>query len=170
MFSATMGAIQDMIPVTTLQGALQAARVPDGAGSRRELSAVAITQLAQMVRASPKKHSLPDADPLLQPRMQNVAQAPPQAVQGGAPAKQGRKVKANTILDQADDGEITLLTQQQVDDSFTQLKQVKGGEVTLDSEPSPDQVSGMTERVNTLDLELHAGFSLCTPYGRRPQE
>ena len=91
-------------------------------------------------------------------------------MQGGAPAKQDKKVKANIILDQVDDGEITLLTQQQAVDSFTQWKQVKGGEATLDPEPSPDQVKGVTERVNTLDLELHAGFSLCTPYGRRPQE
>ena len=29
-----------MVPVTTLQGALQAARVPDGVGGQRELSAV----------------------------------------------------------------------------------------------------------------------------------
>ena len=42
--------------------------------------------------------------------------------------------------------------------------------MTLDSEPSPDQVSGMTERVNTLDLEPYADFSLFTPYGRRLQK
>ena len=91
-------------------------------------------------------------------------------MQGGAPAKQDKKVKANTILDQVDDGEITLMTQQQVDDNFTQLKQVKGGEVALESEPSPDQGSGMKGRVNTLDLEPYADFSSVTPYGRRLQK
>ena len=77
VFSATMGATQDGIPVTTPHGVLQAARVPDGAGDQRGLSTVRITQVAQMFRARPKKHNLPDTDLPLQLQGENVAQAPP---------------------------------------------------------------------------------------------
>ena len=175
-----------MTPVATLQTAIQTARVtPPVAGlvqpPDRELSSVEVTQLALTFRGALQKFGLPDTDPL-----QTVAQAP---MQGGQDQGQGqgqgqgqnqlqqsiltgqrRKVKANTILDQADDGEVTLLPQAKVDESFRQLRAVKGGEPTLDAEPTPDQVSAMTERLIQMDMEPYADFALFTPFGRRFQK
>ena len=42
--------------------------------------------------------------------------------------------------------------------------------MAFDSEPSPDQVRGMTERVDTPDVEPYVDFSLFTPHGRRLQK
>ena len=163
-----------MQPISALQTAMQATRVQPPAQDgqepppERELTSVECTQLALMFRVALQKFALPDANPLA------VAQAAPAAAVAppttpSTPLTGKRKVKANTIIDQGDEMEITLLDAQAVEQGYRQLKEAKGGEPTYDAEPTPDQMSAMNERLITLDLEPYADFALFTPYGRRFQ-
>ena len=143
-FSLRLGGVSSlrilaMAPLQAWQSALVATRVQPPAVNgtqppQRELTTVECTQLALMYRVSLQKFALPDVDPLApvaSASQGNAQQGNP--VQNGATPQKGRKVKANTILDQGDDGEITLLSQDDVDKSYRQLREIKRGEPTLDS-------------------------------------
>ena len=65
--------------------------------------------------------------------------------------------------------EITLLDAQAVEQGYRQVKEAKEGEPTYDAKHTPNQMSAMSERLITRDLEPYVDSALFTPYRRRSQ-
>ena len=93
-----------------------------------------------------------------------VVQPPPSPYEGL------RKIKASLIIDPADDSTVPAATSSQLKDWYANYKAIKFGEPLPEKEPSPDQISALSTRVVTLNLEPYADFALLTPHGRRMQK
>lgn len=91
------------------------------------------------------------------------AGAPP-----AAPADEKKhKVKVNQVLDQVDEGEIPRLQEAELDAFYERLREVKGGPVRPEAEPSPDQISAMKVRVLDLEMAPYADFGLFVNHQQR---
>eukprot|EP00435_Cladocopium_sp_Y103_P041545 s2560_g11.t1 len=124
----------------------------------RDLTPVEITQVGLMFTVARLKYGkateeLFAAQPVPPP-------AP--AVRQVTPATTGgqRKIKNNQVLDQADEGEIPVLTQEVLDGHYQTLRKIKGGPVRPENEPSPDQIAAMRVRVLELGLQPYADFAI----------
>ena len=130
----------------------------------RPMAPVEVTQVGLMWRLARQKYGLPDLDPL-------VAQAAPVAPAGAplaAPADEKKhKVKVNQVLDQVDEGEIPRLQEAELDAFYERLREVKGGPVRPEAEPSPDQISAMKVRVLDLEMAPYADFGLFVNHQQR---
>eukprot|EP00971_Amphidinium_carterae_P352240 6492503-Amphidinium_carterae.1 len=100
-----------------------------------------------------------------------VLLGPPEAVvklpdvAPSAPA--GRKVKTSLVLDPCDEAEVKVAEPDRIAQWYLNHQRAKGGPPMEESEPTPEQISAMHQRVVTFNLEPYADFSLLTPYGRR---
>ena len=134
------------------------------APSDRPMAPVEVTQVGLMWRLARQKYGLPDLDPL-------VAQAAPVAPAGAPPAapadEKKHKVKVNQVLDQVDEGEIPRLQEAELDAFYERLREVKGGPVRPEAEPSPDQISAMKVRVLDLEMAPYADFGLFVNHQQR---
>ena len=128
------------------------------------MAPVEVTQVGLMWRLARQKYGLPDLDPL-------VAQAAPAAPAGAPPAapadEKKHKVKVNQVLDQVDEGEIPRLQEAELDAFYERLREVKGGPVRPEAEPSPDQISAMKVRVLDLEMAPYADFGLFVNHQQR---
>ena len=69
-----------------------------------------------------------------------------------------RKIKCCQVLDQSDEAEIPELKQKEIDGFYNRLREVKGGPVRPECEPSPEQISALKVRILELDLAPYADF------------
>ena len=169
-FSATMGAIPDIrimaaIPATVMSQGLRAVRITptDPDAQARELTPVEVVQVALVWRVARQHAGMPDVDLLVPAQQPQQAQTSPHTTTSSS----RRKVKASTVLDQADESEIQQLSTTQVDQFFNNHKDVTGAFPLEEAEPTEDQISAANERVIERDESPYADFSVLTPFGRR---
>lgn len=157
--------IRNMLPV--LKVPLPPA--PDGTVLLRELTAVEMVQIAMIWRLARAKSSLPDVD-ILAPSSPSIAAGASGTVVSVPPAATPKKVKASNVIDQSDESEIKQLTNTELRQFFRNHVEVTGAEPLPDSEPTPDQISALHEKIVIRDEEPYADFSILTPFGRRVQK
>ena len=90
-------------------------------------------------------------------------QQPPQAA---SPAT-ARKVKVSDVLDPMDESMVDPLTPGELNQFYTNYRDLKHGDPQEEVEPTLEQVSAFNARVVTLQLAPYGDFSILTPFGRR---
>ena len=78
-----------------------------------------------------------------------------------------RKIKAHSVIDPHDEGEIETATTEEMDEALLTCADRKGGLPLPAVEPTADQVGAMKTRVVVNQRDPYAGFSVLTPHGRR---
>jgi hypothetical protein len=169
-----------VIPRISLQHALQTVRVTstggeEGQTSQRSLTPVEVTQAGLMWRVARQKYGLVDLDPydsdaLPQPapgQNSNLDSSSTHMTTTSVRQTQTRQVKMSQVLDQANDGVIPVLTQEEVDLFYATLRGVKGGPPLTDADPSPEQISALKVRVIDHGDSPWADFALFTPFNAR---
>ena len=156
-----------------VKSAVGSAEVPGAAEAEaRALTVVEKAAVYLLARAVRVRFGLPDIDPdapvpVLAPLVVDTTAGPGADTQG---AKGGRKVKVATVLDPADESEITPITQGEVDDHFAVILRRRGGPAREAAEPTADQIAAMRARVLGHGDAPYADFSILTPFGRRLQK
>ncbi|CAL1133522.1 unnamed protein product [Cladocopium goreaui] len=135
------------LPLGGLKAALQQARVPVTGGEPRELN------LAESIQEGlwhGRCGSIPGR--VFFP-----------SVSGSAMTSAQKKVKLSQVLDQVDETETPLLGRADMDQAFA-------NHPNHESEPTPEQIASMYQRVVQLGEPPYADFSILTPYGKRAQK
>ena len=137
----------------------------------RALTPVEVTQVGLLWQAAQQLTSRPVVDPF------GPTGPPPVlgVVGGGAPAvdtqagekETKRKIKCCQVLDQSDEAEIPELKQKEIDGFYNRLREVKGGPVRPECEPSPEQISALKVRILELDLAPYADFGIFVNFQHR---
>ena len=151
------------LPLSGLKAAMTAARVPVTGAAPRELNLAESIQVGLVWRAARKACSMADVDPL-----QEGTTAP--SSPATAPTSSSvKKVKISTVLDQVDESEAPMLGRTELDRAYANHIAITGSEPNHESEPTPEQIASMYQRVVQLGEAPYADFSILTPYGRRVQ-
>ena len=139
--------------------------------STRELTPVEATQVGLLWQAAQQLASRPVTDPFgpTSPPPHGVGSLPevPSTEEGTAKGDTKRKIKCCQVLDQTDEAEIPELKQKEIDSYYNRLREVKGGPVRPESEPSPEQISALKVRVLELDLAPYADFGIFVNFQHR---
>lgn len=173
------------VPPSHMAETIAAARVPlqppddmEIGEPFRDLTIVEATQVGLLYQAAQQKFNRPIVDPLADqfgpPSLPLTSVMPGTALAGTGsvfppptPGEGKRKVKCNQVLDQTDEAEVPELAQTEVDKYFSKLREVKGGPVRPESEPSSDQISAMKVRVLELGLSPYADFGIFVNFQHR---
>eukprot|EP00438_Fugacium_kawagutii_P001964 Skav210032 [mRNA] locus=scaffold706:72092:73324:+ [translate_table: standard] len=117
-----------------------------------------------MWRVARQTLQMEDVDPLADPTpvVPTVAAA---ATAGGT-----KRIKANSVTDQMDDSEISLMSKTELDQAHIYHIEMTGAEPAEEAEPTGEQVSAMRDRIVTRGESPYADFSILTPYGRTMQK
>ena len=102
-------------------------------------------------------------------------QPPPPAVVAGPAQLQPqvlqpatvRKIKISDVLDPMDESTVDPLTPGELNQFYTNYRDLKHGDPQEEVEPTLEQVSAFNARVVTLQLAPYGDFSILTPFGRR---
>ena len=169
-----------VIPRISLQHALQTVRVTstggeEGQTSQRNLTPVEVTQAGLMWRVARQKYGLVDLDPydsdaLPQPapgQNSNLDSSSTHMTTTSVRQTQTRQVKMSQVIDQANDGVIPVMSQEEIDLFYATLRGVKGGPPLTDADPSPEQISALKVRVIDHGDSPWADFALFTPFNAR---
>ena len=137
---------------------------PESAG---ELTPVEVTQVGLLRQAA--RSWLTDAFGPASPPPRVVGSLPeaPSAEEGTTKGETKRKIKCCQVLDQSDEAEIPELKQKEIDSYYNRLKEVKGGPVRPESEPSPEQILALKVRILELDLAPYADFGIFVNFQHR---
>ena len=157
------------LPQPTLQEDVRLSRIPATATEgERALNAVEIIQAAIMWRVARQAYGLSDVDPLIPPApagASTTGNATP--VVDPSPRK---KVKMNNAVDQLDETEVELLSNNDVESAYRNHREAVGADPLPDCDPTPEQITAMHAKVIKRNESPYADFSVMTPYGRRSQK
>ena len=78
-----------------------------------------------------------------------------------------RKLKMTQILDQNDDGDFTVQSEETRARWYQQYVQVVGGWPAEEEEPTLEQLSALQRRIEIQDAAPYADFAIFVPYGQR---
>ena len=171
--SACLGTVPSVrvfsvLPRETLKDAVRTVRIPpsvDG-GAERSMSAVEIIQVALMWRVARQCYNLHDVDPLLDPPSPALV-AP--ATTGPA-VSPNKRVKMSTHVDQTDDTEVELISAADLDSAYRNYKEATGSDPLPETDPSPEQITVMINKILVRSEAPYADFSVMVPFGRRVQK
>lgn len=121
-----------------------------------------------MWRVARQAFGMDDIDPLVPP-------AAPATASGSASSPKAepsprKKVKMNSAVDQLDETEVEILTNNEVEAAYRVHREAMGADPLPDCDPTPEQITAMHAKVIKRDEAPYADFSVMTPYGRRSQK
>ena len=153
------------LPKAALIAHLSNVRIDSSPADPRSLTAAEYIQAGLMWRASRKCCGLPDVDPLAE--QASAATSSPAAEPS---SKTTKKVKASAVIGQLDETEISPLNRSDLDQCYLNHIEVTGAEPGQESEPTPEQIAALKDRVESRSEAPYCDFSIFTPYGRRMQK
>ena len=159
-----------LVPLATLREMPTRLRLPQPAVSGveqppRSLTAVEIIQVAIMWRVARQAFGLPDIDPLITDPAVVASPAPKAVAASGA-----KKVKVSSHADQLDESEVDMISQEDLEQLYRNYRQLTGADPQPESDPTPEQVTVLRNKVLVAKEAPYADFSVLTPYGRRVQK
>lgn len=162
--------VMSLVPLATLREMPARLRLPQPAVSgveqpARTLTAVEIIQVAIMWRVARQAFGLPDIDPLITDPAAVASPAPKAIAASGA-----KKVKVSAHADQRDETEVDMISQDDLEQLYRNFRQLTGADPQPESDPTPEQVTVLRNKVLVAKEAPYADFSVLTPYGRRVQK
>ena len=155
------------LPPSTFAQAVEATELTDGS----KLSVIQATQLGLVYRLARRKLHLDNGldlnlwvDP--DPWQETKPSFPPTPPATAGAAQPDRKMKFSAVLDQSDETEFAVASEQQKQLWLQTYIQATGGLPQENEEPSTEQVSAMRRRIGQ-GMSPYADFALFVPYGKK---
>ena len=106
-----------------------------------------------------------DQSPFLDQRQAHGNEGTSSPIKGEATGE--RKLKMTQVIDQSDDGEFTVQSEEVRSRWYQQYFQTTGGWPPEEEDPTSEQVSALDKRINTQDISPFVDFGVWVPYGSK---
>ena len=155
------------LPPSTVAQAVESAELEDGT----KVTVIQATQLGLVYRLARRKLHLDNGldlnlwvDP--DPWQESSASFPPSPPTSQSHPQPDRKMKFSAVLDQSDETEFAVATEQQKQLWLQNYVSLTGGLPQENEEPSTEQISAMRRRI-LQGMSPYADFALFVPYGKK---